>query len=338
MLEKLITNLKNSLPEPIRKKMGMVDESDEEVEDSEEDELQKYEADDAPNTDAEDKKKKQISMIIRVVVILGIAYFAVDEFVLKKNTGGEQSVDELLANMPVKKKKKKPAVAVDPTSAQALESAKGVAETAATSTPENPDTITDADTGGEATPAQNPPIENVNILDKTASATPESQMQIESPTAETPPEVTETKVIDTSVDKKLDQLVDNVDQSTATTEEVTIPSQPQGSQSGMGHLEATEPKKDTSMASKIVEDVTETSPPAYDQIGRGLVYNCTDKYWACVDKPAYVHCNKNMKWNKSKGNNMECVVQNIYSSDEDCAKIQKYNVSTSVATSFCQGN
>ena len=91
------------------------------------------------------------------------------------------------------------------------------------------------------------------------------------------------------------------------------------------------------MASKIVDDVAvETAPPPYDQLGRGLVYNCKDKYWACVDKPAYVTCNKNMKWNKSKGNSAECVVQAIYGSDDDCAKVQKYNVSTSQATTFCQ--
>lgn len=312
MLEKLITNFKNSLPESIRKKMGMEVESDEKVEDSEENELQKYEADDAPDTSAEDKKKKQVSMILRVLIILGLAYFAVDEFLLKKNSGGDQNVDEMLANMPVKRKKKKPVVAVDP---------------AETTTHENPDSTTP--------PEQVPPIENVNVLDKndtTESPSLESETQIETPAAETPSEVSETKVVDTSVDKKLDQLIDNVDESTATTEEISIPSQP--------HVEEVEktPKKETSMASKIVEDLSETPPPSYDLIGRGLVYNCKDKYWACVDKPAYVQCNKNMKWNKSKGNNIECVVQNIYNSDEDCAKIQKYNVSTSVATTFCQGN
>ncbi|MBC7428401.1 MAG: hypothetical protein H7336_07300 [Bacteriovorax sp.] len=355
MLEKLITNLKNSLPGPLRKKMGMVKESDDNIEESEENELQKFESDesDGPSvTSDEEKKKKRISMIIRVVVICGIAYFALDEFVLKKNKGaGDQGLDEILAKAPVRKKRKgivKPddkagdtktaAIAANGKSATDAPAKTGEASTSA----EVSNTLA---TGNVNTAAgSTPPIENVNILDKNdpLATAPVNitadQMQTESSTdTGTSQEIVSSKVVDTSVDHKIDQLIDHVDQTAApetaaantSTEEVNIPSQLQA-------LDKKTPKKAASMASKIVEDVSETLPPVYDQVGRGLVYNCKDKYWACVDKPSYVVCNKNMKWNELKGNTAECIIQNIYNTDEDCAKIQKYNVSTSQPTAFCK--
>lgn len=189
-------------------------------------------------------------------------------------------------------------------------------------------------TTGSADPmaqTETPPIENVNITDK-SDDTSVSSASSHSEMPQSNDVVLDSKPVDTSVDQKIDQLVDNVGNSSSDNlssagqqmEEVKIPSAGSGS-------------SETSMASKIVDDVAvETAPPPYDQLGRGLVYNCKDKYWACVDKPAYVTCNKNMKWNKSKGNTAECVVQAIYNTDDDCAKVQKYNVNTSVATAFCQ--
>ncbi|MBC7713477.1 MAG: hypothetical protein H7177_09065 [Rhizobacter sp.] len=327
MLEKLITNLKNSLPEPLRKKMGMVEDSeDNSDDDSEENELQKYESDDTADTGAEDKKKKSVSMIIRVVIILVLAYLAIDEFVLKKSAptaGAPAAESSIEAKLSAKRKKRK----VEADKAKAMATGSADASASAATTAQVPDAPKDS----------TPPIENVNILDKNdplnvapVGATT-AEIPAEKAAVEPPTEVISSKVIDTSVDHKIDQLVDNVDQSlpVGEIEEVKVPSQNETP------AKKTSPKKEDSMASKIVEEVSETAPPAYDQVGRGLVYNCKDKYWACVDKPAYVNCNKNMKWNKSKGSSMECVVQNIYSTDDDCAKIQKYNVTTIQPTTFC---
>ncbi len=335
MLEKLITNLKNSLPEPLRKKLGGGDENqEEEAEASPENDLQKYESDDAPAEGAEDKKKKQISMIIRVLVICGIAYFAIDEFVLKKST--EPTPEELMAAAAAKPRKSKKKIAEEAAAQEEIKKAKAAKEAKEAEAANTPAVAsTDASTmevPPDATATNTPPIENVNILNKTTSTTPETQLQIEPPISQ---EVVESKIIDTSVDKKIDQLVDNVDQSTGTAETINIPSQPQSSPEKMAATNKEAPSNEDSMASKIVENATETPPPVYDHLGRGLVYNCKDKFWACLDKPAYVMCNKNMKWNKSQGNAAECVVQDIYSSDEDCSKIQKYNVTMSVSTAFC---
>ena len=105
MLEKLITNLKNSLPAPIRKKLGM-EEGNEEQEVDEETNSDEQQGDEnqPDNDDAAAKRKKQISMAIRVGLILVVAYLAIDEFFLKSNKS-EPSVDEMLASMPAKRKK-----------------------------------------------------------------------------------------------------------------------------------------------------------------------------------------------------------------------------------------
>ncbi|MEA9355228.1 hypothetical protein SHI21_03405 [Bacteriovorax sp. PP10] len=327
MFEKLITDLKKSLPESLRKKLGGAEMDDDELQEEE----GESEDSDAASSSDEEKKKKRNSMIIKVIIILGIGYYVVDEYVLKTS---EPTVEELLAKAPKRKRPKpvKPAAA----DATATTADAGTATTTPETTPETdpnatttaPDVNVDASSGIATSTAEVPPIENVNVLDKSAET---STTTTSTPTSEpeSPPLVTETRVGESNVDQKLDQLVDNVEQTAPTSpiEEIKIPSHTESPTSS----ESSAP----SMASKIVEGITETPPPAYDQLGRGLVYNCKDKYWACLDKPAYVTCNKNMKWNKSKGNAAECAVSNIYGSEEDCAKVQKYNVSTNASTDIC---
>jgi hypothetical protein len=325
MFEKLITDLKKSLPESLRKKLGGAEMEDDELHE----EGGGSEDSDTASSSEEEKKKKRNSMIIKVLIILGIGYYAVDEYVLKTS---EPTVEELLAKAPKRKRPKpvKPAAA-DATATTAEAGAAGTPATTPVTDPNAvatpPDVNIDASSGIATSTAEVPPIENVNVLDKSAdtsttASTPASE-------SESPPLVTETRVGESNVDQKLDQLVDNVEKTAPTSpiEEIKIPSHTESPTSS----ESTAP----SMASKIVEGITETPPPAYDQLGRGLVYNCKDKYWACLDKPAYVTCNKNMKWNKSKGNAAECAVSNIYGSEEDCAKVQKYNVSTNASTDIC---
>jgi hypothetical protein len=355
MLEKFITQLKNSLPEALRKKMGVVEESVAKGQALENNAAVKkiVPVIAASAASSDDEKKQRISMIIRVIVILGIAYFALDEFVLKADK--TPSVDEVVAQQQAMKKKKKVKEAAAKTAAT-TEATKTANPEAATSETAN----TEAQSG-TTIPAEKPastempvadtsaPVENINILNKETAATDApaaTKATTTSAPSTTPTEtsitpapekasevVTSSRVIgQANVDQKIDQLMDGVDQS-GTVEEVKIPSQPAIDAATMTTTSISSSMD--SMASKITEDVPETAPPAYDQVGRGLVYNCKDKYWACLDKASYVTCNKNMKWNKSKGKAQECVVQNIYNSDEDCAKVQKYNVSSDLPTAFC---
>lgn len=301
MFDKLITKLKDSLP-GAKKNAESEDELENEEESVEESDSE------GEAVSAEDEKKKKISMMIRVVVILLLGYLAVDQFIL--NPQGEQSVDQLTANIPKKRKKPKPVESTE----------ENVVADQKTTTP-------DANEKKEEPIVSNePPVENINIANRPVEDQPavdsspatdsapaiDTSTTTESPTVgETPSsEVTQAPTTgENAMDSRLDQLIENVE---------------------------TKEKKSPNLAEKIAEEATMVAPPPYDVLGRGLVYNCKDKFWACIDKPNYVTCNKNMKWNSSKGNPQECVVQNVYNSDEDCIKIQKYNVSSNQPTAFCK--
>lgn len=311
MFEKLITDFKKSLPGPLAKILGVTDDIESGDEDEELDEDER-ESDESANEDLEEEKKKKMrSMIIKVIVILGLGYFALDEFFLSDMQKNSEGNIALQKTRPKVKKVIEDAGPPEKIPSETVPEA----DTTLNASPQINEVSSDS---SQAKISEDPPIENINVLEKTeeeASTLVETQPEEQSSS--------EAKVGEIKIDHKLDQLIENAGPVAENNpiEEVKIPSS--------GEVAP-------SMVSKIVEGVIETPPPAYDQVGRGLVYNCKDKYWACLDKPAYVACNKNQKWNKSKGNAAECAISDVYSSEEDCAKVQKYNVSTNAPTAFCQ--
>lgn len=86
---------------------------------------------------------------------------------------------------------------------------------------------------------------------------------------------------------------------------------------------------------KVVEENVYTPPPSYNYSGKGLVYNCQGKHWACVDGLAYTTCARNMTWNKKVKRPLECVTMEVYASKSDCEVIQTQNVSQLTSTAFC---
>ena len=275
MFEKLIINLKKSLPEALRRKLGEADDIDqeivfEEIQNDSNEVIQEGVAEDLEEELEEDKQKKMKSMIIKVIVVLALGYFAIDEFLLKENP--ESRVAESTAQTP---KQKKIIETETTTETPPIESV--------TQTTENEGSSTE-----ETAKEETPPIENVNVLEKNDESIPSEPVDTPAETqtdtqTETLPEqvVSQSRVGESTVDKKLDSLVDNLEQTAQSNpiEEIKIPSSGQSDSA-------------PSMMSKIVEDIAETLPPVYDQLGRGLVYNCKDKFWACLDKPAYLTCSK----------------------------------------------
>ncbi|MDD4973203.1 MAG: hypothetical protein PHY93_02580 [Bacteriovorax sp.] len=308
MFEKLLASLKQSLPAPLRKKLGIENDNTHD-EHSEEQSEEQFE-DSHENPVENDKKKKQISMIIRVVVVIGLGYLAVDHFLLKEDPQTQ------IENIPTKPRKHR----VKPVVAAAV---------GKTTSPENPSAVAPVDKATDKTSETKPvealpPVENVNIAEKKVEEVPPPKAE-EKAIDETPivkiasepaSKMGEAKSSE-QVDKSIDSLIDSVDEKDKMTDESSA-------------------KKETKLEDKIVADDIYTEPPFYDQLGRGLVYNCKEKHWACIDKSSYVQCNKNMKWNKSHGKPAECSVLNVYNSDDDCGVVQKYNISTSKPTPFCQ--
>ena len=95
-------------------------------------------------------------------------------------------------------------------------------------------------------------------------------------------------------------------------------------------------EKETSLSESQPDDPDYIAPPSYSRAGRGLVYNCKDKHWACVDKFSYFTCHENHKYNQSRKRKYECVTREVYASIEDCIKVQTYNVNQAKEASFCE--
>lgn len=108
----------------------------------------------------------------------------------------------------------------------------------------------------------------------------------------------------------------------------------------------TQEKSSTDLGNAVVSKMKEEiikekkkeyiAPPGYEEVGRGLVYNCVGKHWACVDKKTYFQCNANEMWNTENNKPIECKVLNVYASLKDCRKIQEYNINTLAKTDFCE--
>jgi len=94
--------------------------------------------------------------------------------------------------------------------------------------------------------------------------------------------------------------------------------------------QATEIKEDTNKKKDYM------APPDYEYRGRGLVYNCVGKHWACVDAPSYKTCEGNSAGNKYLKKSVECFPFNVYESVKGCENMQSRMVSTSAKTSFCK--
>lgn len=92
----------------------------------------------------------------------------------------------------------------------------------------------------------------------------------------------------------------------------------------LSRIEPTEPK---------VREYVE--PPSYDRLGRGLVYNCSGRHWACVDRESYFKCRDNKLWAQQEEEQKECYPVAVYATEEDCRIVQAYNVNTSEPTDFC---
>jgi len=302
MLDKLISQIKSSLPGG--KKKSEEDENEDSLEPREEgEEEEESDASDSSSDDDEDddgdvdkkleaslEAKKKKTMIIRVVIGLGIGAYLAMPYIFPEKT------EEVIPQVEVKKKnRKKPEDAV-PTQDPAQNTTQSPDLNQANPPATNP---TVENTQG-TTP---PPVEDVNITpkdspDKTGTGLGESTQK------------------ENEISKTIDQMISPTDPISDTPKE----------------------EKPVDLKDKIVEEDPYVEPPNYELKGRGLVYNCTDKYWACVEKEAYQKCNKNLKYNKKHSKAVECAIVNVYGSAEDCVLVQKYNISSNAATDFCNGS
>lgn len=87
---------------------------------------------------------------------------------------------------------------------------------------------------------------------------------------------------------------------------------------------------------EVVEKIEKRPPsPDYAAFGRGLVYNCKDKHWACVDKDNYFSCIQNKKWAVQESLPSRCVESAVYANNDDCQLAQLYNVNMLKGDDLC---
>ncbi len=252
-----------------------------------------------------ESKKLDRSKIIKIVVTLAIIYFVVDEFVLNEQQDDAATETKVAAVKPTRKKPKKvvPTPTPDPTvvaEAPPVESTK-VEE------PEN-----------ETKPA----VEVPEVAPAPEVATPVDQ----NPSLETPmgeevpvsaPAPAEQPVVEPISEPAPAEAVEVV----ATTNE-----------------DANEKVKEKMDKTEIaeVEKIKFERAPNYEVLGRGLVYNCEGKHWACIDKEGFSHCEMNKKWHEQKGSKPSCVPFQVYENEADCGKAQQGKVNEAIKTDFCK--
>lgn len=243
-----------------------------------------------------DEAAAKRSKLIKGVAAIVVAWVAIDEFVLKEEPPPPQP--QVQRKRP---KRKKPRKQPEPQATQVIEATPEVIQT--------PEVV--------ATPE---PIATPEIMETPmAIATPDPIMTPE--VVATPDAPTAGGESDPStnpmggfvgeggaqqpVDNALNNLVDNV--------------------------------QDQKLEDKIAPPKMEyIEPPDYESLGRGLVYNCKGKHWACVDKRSYFQCRDNSKWSKENEKAPECVTRPVYASYEDCRTIQKFYVNTNKKIDFCE--
>ncbi len=283
-----------------------LDDLDDEGEEGEEDE-------DIEEDDEEEKKKKQKKLLINGLLVVIIIYLSYDQFIGEGEaptpTPAVQKQTKPVAKKPKKAVKKKPRKVKKE---QPVEKPTPAAKVTPVPTP-------------VATPVPTP----VPTPKPTPMPTPE-------PTAEPAeePKKIEKKEAMTVVlgeDTKLGEK-----QDTQAQDDSGLSSMKDAIKKDL--IQKSEDKKKIKESLELMEeDMDYVAPPNYKRLGRGLVYNCIDKHWACVDKFAYFQCRENFKYNKGHKKKAECVVKNVYASVEDCSVIQTHYINMGEPTGFCEG-
>jgi hypothetical protein len=286
-------------------------------------------SDDAAAANAKAKKKRLI--IIGVAAILAITFLIPGE---EEDT----AVPEVAVKLKPRKKPVKPKPKTEETSPDSTSTAATTAPTegggsASPSTGNLPGEQASGDAGAapestspdsavtEATSTETLPVSEAGTTDTTATSTPSIDLSSDEPVSgETPS--TDTSVMSTPSSDSIDSVDGTV---TTETNPDSITDQ---------ILEDLEKQVETKKPVQIKKEYV--SPPDYEYFGRGLVYNCAGKHWACVDAPSYKTCEDNSSSVKYLNKKTECHPYNVYETAKGCQNVQNRMVSSSAKTNFCE--
>lgn len=301
------------------------------------DELTEEVAEEKPKKESLLSKKIKVGSreikLLHIIVVLGALYFAMDFL-----TTEEQPVDETPVETPKPKKKRKKKEADEANTA-----VDGQATVAPSEAP-NPEATPSADTTPEVTAEVTPEAVETPIVTEDVPATESKPAPSETPVVTSAePEINLEEINKEAESKDKEILAATpTPEASPVVEEAPVAS---------GESKETE-KKEEDIASDLLKNlsdaedkektedvqganVKETSPPNYEVLGRGLVYNCVDKHWACLSRAEYSTCKNNRIWNEKKSNKKQCQEISVYATEKDCQNAQKSKIDNLATTEFC---
>lgn len=280
---------------------------------------------------AKAKAKKTRLLIIGGIAIFSILFLIPDE---EENTAvPEVAVKLKPRKKPVKPKPKTEETSPDSTSTAATTAPSEEGGSASSSTGNLPGEQAAGDAGvapestspdsavTEAASTETSPVSEAGTTDTAVSSIPSIDLSSDQPVLEDTPSTDTTAASTPSSDS-----IDSVD-GTVTTETNSDSITDQ-------ILEDLEKQVETKKPTQIKKEYV--SPPDYEYFGRGLVYNCAGKHWACVDAPSYKTCEDNSSSVKYLNKKTECHPYNVYETAKGCQNVQNRMVSSSAKTNFCE--
>ncbi|MBI2519343.1 MAG: hypothetical protein HYV97_02955 [Bdellovibrio sp.] len=277
-----------------------------------------------------DAKAAKRSKIIKIGVGIAIVFFAADEF-LNTEQPAESTPPATVVKNP--KKEKQQEEPPKPIETPAAEQAQATPSPVSTPTPvaevatPTPDPIAEV-----ATPAPTPEVVPTEVPQQTQAEVPVGDEKVPDTVATVPDSVPESNTVDRTPSGGTDTQASTANSDvTAFQVGETVPVD-----------QVKDPTVSEGTMDKVVEQLDKqksleyVSPPTYEELGRGLVYNCKGQHWACINKDAYFVCRDNMKWNATHSKPKECITVNVYATNEDCEMIQLHNINTREKTDFCK--
>lgn len=284
------------------------------------------ELEDGEDADADDEaaKKKKRSKILQGVIVGGIVIFLASDYIFPP----DEEVPEVKLK-PRPKPVKKPVTETNPAGTDTP------AETPVAETPsETPAETPAAETPATETPATETPDDS--SVDVTSVETPTDAPDDSSDSIDTSfdtPATTETS--DTNTDFGLGEPGESDPGAVTSNDSVDGNQDILGSEDNLTDQILEDLEKQAKKTEPAQTRKQYVAPPDYEYRGRGLVYNCTGKHWACVDAPSYKTCEDNSSSVKYLNKTTECYPFNVYETAKGCESMQNRMVSSSAKTNFC---
>jgi hypothetical protein len=274
---------------------------------------------------ADDKKKK----LIRFAIIGGIVlYFALEMISGDPAKEGDIAVEGEGVEVP-KPKKKRDRKAEQPVAEGETPKVEEGAETPA---PVIPDLVEGPAQDPVDTPGtEDPPVGDIVVDGMDSIDLP----PVDEGSAPDVPDLSDDVDPDLQAQDNDDIFKLNPEGETSSGDQVS--ETPQGDQNDMTEQILLDLEKQVQSKQETIPGISNeyTSPPEYEYVGRGLVYNCKGKHWACIDAPSFKTCQQNFNALKSQSRSKECVPDSVYETDSACVWVQKKKITTNTKTDFC---